>query len=193
MSVAERSSLRQLRGVLTVLAIPLVVGCPDVNQGLSTTQQEVIQEAAANYDFDAERPPLRIRDPQFPGAVSPGDAGPTMTISTMHLKPGRERGSHRLIARIKSEGDYPAMGIYTGMNYIWRSSWDTTGAAAWVTKVVSTKPSTPEHVLARDPRMHEYTTGDPAEPRLVHVTKASFAIAACLDDPMCGSGHCGYF
>jgi hypothetical protein len=116
-----------------------------------------------------------------------------MTIATMRLKSGKPQPSHRLIARIKSDGDYPAMGIHEGMNLVWRSSWDSTTAGSWVTKIVPLAPFMPEHVLTRDPRMHEFTGGDPREPRLVRVTVASVAFAACLDDPMCGSGHCGYW
>jgi hypothetical protein len=207
MSVAERSSAWQARVALAAVAAVLAAGCekpkdvqqpPQVitvsdTQGLSAAQAALVVEAVTEYDIGPERTPLAIRDSLFPGAVTAGDAAPTMTIATLHLKSGHARPGHRLIARIKSNGDYADMGIHTGMNFIWRSSWDSTAAATWVTKVIPTKPAAPEYILHRDARLHEYTSGDPAEPRLVRVTKASFSFAACLEDPMCGSGHCGYW
>jgi hypothetical protein len=164
-------------------------------QGLSPAQVAIFQEAVTEYDTDtAERPPLAIRDTAFPGSHTPGDSAPHMTIATMRLKTGHPKPPHRLIARIKSDGDYPGIGIREGTNFIWRSSWDTTTAATWITKVVPMKASAPEYVLHRDARLHEYTSGSSAaEPRLVKVAVASFAFATCLDDPMCGSGHCGYW
>jgi len=39
----------------------------------------------------------------------------------------------------------------------------------------------------------EYSHGDPAEPRLVMKQVHSFALAACLEDRICPSGHCGYY
>lgn len=203
MSGLERSSRWQ--GLVAVLALvagvasscrkepaPSIIAVSDT-LGLAPSQTALIVEAATHYDTGPKRGPLAIRDTAFPGPSTPGDSAPHMSIATMTLKTGHARPPYRLIARIMSDGDYPAMGIYRGMNFVWRSSWDTTAAATWVTKVVPMTPSATEHVLKRDPRLHEYTSGDPAEPRLVQVSKASYAFAACLDDPMCGSGHCGYW
>jgi hypothetical protein len=196
MSVAERSSVRQLQRALPVFAILLAAGCkkpPEQGDQGSRAQQAIMREVEANYDIGPERPALAITDTAFPGPSTDGNSPPRMTIATLKLKPGHPKPPRRLIARIKSDGDYPAMGIYAGMNFIRRNSWDPKAAASWVTEVVSLKPSTSPYQLHRDVRMHEYTSGDAAEPRLVQVTKASFAFAACLDDPMCGSGHCGYW
>jgi hypothetical protein len=207
MSVAERSSRRQVQVALVALLVLAGTGCgknaqvqvqdtpqrfqmPDT-AGMSAAQQAILLEAASEYDTFGERPPVAIDLPNFRGPHTPGnaEAAPNMTIATMRLKSGHTQPSHRLIARIKSEGDYPPFGIYAGMNFIWRNSWSNADTATWVTKIVPTKPSAPEHVLQRD--SVEYTHGAPAEPRLVKMTVASFAIAACLDDPRCGSGHCG--
>jgi hypothetical protein len=207
MSDAERSSPWQVRVALVAVVAVCAADCekpavvqqpPQViqvsdTQGLSAAQAALVVEAATEYDIGPERTPLAIRDTVFPGPSTAGDAAPSMTIATLNLKSGHGRPGHRLIARIKSSGDYADMGIRTGMNFIWRNSWDSTAAATWVTKVVPVKPAAPEYILHRDARLHEYTSGDPAEPRLVRVTKASFSFAACLEDPMCGSGHCGYW
>jgi hypothetical protein len=174
-----------------VQEVPQAFQMPDTT-GMSAAQQAILAEAATEYDTFAERPPVAIDLPNFRGPHTPGnvDAAPNMTIATMRLKSGHPQPGHRLIARITSAGDYPPFGVYAGMNFIWRNSWNNADTATWVTKVVPTKPSAPpEHVLHRD--SVEYTHGAPTEPRLVKMTVASFAIAACLDDPRCGSGHCG--
>lgn len=210
MSVAERSCLRQAQATVLALLVSvtlLAAGCkkdqtvqvrpPSMQvsdtQGLSPAQQALIVEADTDYEIGPERPPLAIRDTAFPGSSTEGDSAPQMTIATMTFKAGHTKPSHRLIARIKSDGDYPAMGIHAGVNFLWRNSWDTAAKATWVSKVIPLKAGATEYALHRDARLHEYTTGDPQQPRLVRVTKASFAFAACLDDPMCGSGHCGYW
>lgn len=157
-------------------------------------QQATYVEALSDYDIDEERAPSEVTIRSFPKPALPEALAPHMTIATMHLKSGRARpASHRLIARITSDGDYPAMGIYTGANFVWRNSWDSTAVATWVTKIVPTKPFMPDYTLTRDPGMHQFTSGDPRQPRLVRITVASVAFAACLDDPMCPTGHCSYW
>jgi hypothetical protein len=208
MSVAERSSPKQVQLALIAFVALLGLNCKDEpppqkapqvlqmtdTQGLPRARVALMREAVTEYDIGPERPPLAIRDTAFPGPSTDGETAPQMTIATLRLKARHSRPSgHQLIARIKSNGNYPAMGIHTGLNFIWRNSWDSTAAARWVTKVIPMHPSAPDYTLHRDSRLHEYTSGDAAEPRLVRVTKASFAFATCLEDPMCGSGHCGYW
>jgi len=166
---------------------------PDTT-GMTPVQVQILKEALSHYNIDKnERPPLAITDSSFPGAAIPESEAPEMTIATMTRDTTTPRPAWRLIARITSRGDYPAMGVYKGTNFIWRSSWNNADSATWVTRVVSTSPGKAAHDLHRDPRTIEYTHGDPSQPRLVKITVHSIAFAVCLDDPMCGSGHCGAF
>jgi hypothetical protein len=211
MRVAARSSQSTAQVALFALAVMFSAACKDKDTntnagerlgtpqafqmpdttGMSAAQQAILLEAASDYDTFEERQPVAITDPTFSGPHTPGDAALNMTIATMRLKSGHAQPPQRLIARITSDADYPAMGIYSGMNFIRRSSWNTADTTSWVTKVVPTKPSAPEYMLKRD--TVELTHGAASEPRLVKITVASFAFAACLDDPRCGSGHCGYW
>lgn len=85
------------------------------------------------------------------------------------------------------------MGLQAGDNYIWRSSRDTAAAGSWVTRIVSGDSASTSYILRRDPSRTEYTHGDPFEPRLVRFILRSEALGACLDDPSCATGHCGYY
>jgi hypothetical protein len=135
-------------------------------------------------------------DPNFPGPTVSNDEAPTMTIATLKLKPGRPRGARRLLARITSDKDYAPMGIAKGQNFVWRNSWDSTAVAAatWVNTLTPARAGRPDHVLTRDPRLNRYPpVGVPHEPHLLKLTVRSIAFVACLDDPICGTGHCGNF
>ncbi|HET9013174.1 MAG TPA: hypothetical protein VFN38_15215 [Gemmatimonadaceae bacterium] len=203
MRLIERSPSRLPHALLLSIST-LLAGCALLEQPYreaapvyitgTSEQQAIFFEALTDYNIDAEREPIAITLATFPKPSIPDTSAPHMTIATMRLKPGHmPPASHRLIARITSDGDYPAMGIYAGANFVWRNSWDSTAVATWVTRVVPTKPSMPAYVLTRDPGMHEFTSGDAHQPRLVRATIASVAFAACLDDPMCPTGHCGYW
>ena len=159
-----------------------------------TSNAVIVRQAGTLYDFGPERRPIAIRDSGFAGpVVSDTTAVPRMTIATASLKSGVVPPQERILARIHSSGDYAPMGIHAGDNYIARSSSDTTAAAQWVTKVVSANASAMAYQLRRDARSIEYTHGEPREPRLVRITVHSVAIAVCLSDPVCSSGHCGYW
>ena len=159
-----------------------------------TTTAGILREARTTYEYGPERPPISIQDTAFPGTVvsDPGTV-PRMTIATAKLKPGAQPPAYPVLARIRSSGDYPPMGIHAGDNFIWRSSSDTTMAANWATKLVAGRDSATSYSLHRDTRSIEYTHGDPKEPRLVRITVHSMAIGVCLSDPVCSSGHCGYW
>jgi hypothetical protein len=116
-----------------------------------------------------------------------------MTIATAKLKPNMPQPAHRIIARIRSDAPYASMGIQSGFNYVWRNSWSDADTTSWITRVIS-RDSLTALDLIRDPRRLEYTHGNSAkEPRLVILKVHSIALAVCLDDPMCPTGHCGYY
>jgi hypothetical protein len=159
-----------------------------------TSSAMLVRRARTLYEYGPERRPIAITDSAFAGPVVPDTtAVPRMTISTATLKPGVTPPPERILARIRSSGDFAPMGIHAGDNYIARSSSDSTSAAQSVTMVVSANLAASPYRLHRDARAIEYTHGDPREPRLVRITVHSFAIAACLSDPVCSSGHCGYW
>jgi hypothetical protein len=178
----------------TLFAASLALGCQQLEQLDDTTNAGIVRQAGSLYDYGRERPPAAIKDSAFPGPVVEDPPGaPNMSIATATLKEGVTQPPHRILARIHSSGDYAPMGIRAGDNYIWRSSWDSTKAASWVTSIVPGDSAATRHTLQRDARLTEYTHGDAAEPRLVRITVHSLAIGVCLSDPVCTSGHCGYW
>ena len=191
-----RSAVTPPRKLLTAvstgaLALSILACSSALLQNVSSTA--VRRDAQSLYDFGPERPPLRNNDPAFKGPVVPDGGIPRMWISTATLKPNVPVPKDRIIARIRSERAYPPMGLAAGVNYIWRNSRDARRAKEWKTLVVPADDQPARHVLTRDTRMMEYTHGDPAEPRLVILQVHSQALAMCLDDPMCSTGHCGYY
>ncbi len=190
---SERTPSRTiLAATLTGTLVVTFLACaPRLIQDVSDTQ--VRRDAVALYDFGPERQPISGDDPGFPGPVVPDGQIPRMTIATATLKPNVPVPKDRIIARIRSERAYPPLGISAGDNYIWRNSRDVSRAKDWVTLVAGGNSAALRHVLRRDGRHRAYSHGDPAEPRLVLLHVHSVALGACLDDPMCSTGHCGYF
>ena len=159
---------------------------------LPTPTQLSVLGAADDYDVGPERPSTTEVDPDFPGPTVSTEP-PDMTIAAMTLKPGRPRGPRRLLARITSPSDYEPMGLVKGQNLVWRNTWDSTATGA-VDVVTPMRPGRPDHVLTRDPRLNRYPPTDaPHRPRLIKLSVRSFAFVACLDDPMCPTGHCGKY
>jgi hypothetical protein len=189
-----RSQSRRILTTVSAAALTIgVLACwPIVLPHMSNAA--VLQEAQSLYDFGPERAPLTDVDPAFRGPVVPDGEIPRMWISTATLKANVPVPETRIIARIRSEGAYPRMGIAAGYNYVWRNSRDTSVARRWVTSVVSADSATTRHDLQRDYRFMEYMHGDPTEPRLVILRVHSIALGVCLDDPLCQpAGHCGYY
>lgn len=150
-------------------------------------------EAESLYSYGRERPQVTVKDPEFRGPYVANDSLPRMWIATATLKKGARRPPQRIIARIRSERPYPKAGIDSGYNYVVRSSWDAKEAKSWVTTIESGSGRLDAYTLTRDPRMREYTHGDAREPRLVRVLVHSVGFGACFDDPICPTGHCGYY
>jgi hypothetical protein len=158
-----------------------------------SVHQAVVREADSLYDFGNEREAITVTDHDFLGPIVDDGTIPRMTIATARLKPNAARPLHRIIARITSQRAYPNMGIQRGYNYVWRSSWFDADSSGWKTLIIPRDSST-SRALVRDRRRQEYTHGrSPEEPRLVILKVHSVALGLCLDDPMCPTGHCGYY
>ena len=192
MSFAER--LTQKSFAIVPLVALLLIGC---NNPEPTPSQLAIRPQAQNdYDFGPERPAIDMTDSTFPGSSVPDSAAPRMTASTMTLKTGHARSTRRLLARITSSRDYPPMGIYAGVNYVWRNTWDTTSVAAarWTNIITPDATGRPDKRLVRDARLDRFPiTLGLHEPSVVRLRVNSYAFEVCLDDPVCPSGHCGYY
>jgi hypothetical protein len=198
-------------GVMVVLVVLAAWGCRKESGSVDTpnpspvpvppaphpsTSEAIIAEAESLYTYARERPQLAVNDSGFPGPyVKDEDSLPRMWIAAATLKDTAHRPAGRIIARIRSERAYPMAGIDSGYNYVWRNTWrtDSATAASWEMKIVSHDTATKAHTLTRDFRKHEYTHGDAREPRLVRVKVHSVAFGACFDDPICPTGHCGYY
>lgn len=161
---------------------------------VDTSSGAIISEARKLYDYGRERPPVSVRDTAYPGPYVSDDAIPRVWIATASLKRGTPQPKTRIIARIRSERAFAPLGLVAGYNYVWRNSWDTTAASRWISRIIPDDRATKPHDLVRDARHHEYTRGMSAlEPRLVRIRVHSTALGLCLDDPICPSGHCGYY
>lgn len=200
MTLRQRSVLKSQVVAAAVVLTVLFSGCRWIDRLFGrgqTTSQAFVLEAAKDYDVGPERGAITETDRGFPGPTAPDTAAPgTITIATMTLKSGRPRGSRQLLARITSDKDYPLMGIVEGQNYIWRNTWDSTAVAAatWVNTLTPAKYGKPDHVLTHDSRLNRYPAVEsPHQPRLLKLIVNSIAFVACLDDPGCTSGHCGYY
>jgi hypothetical protein len=198
MTLAHRSVLKSRVVACAILLTVLFSGCRWIDRLLGrptvTITQPLIVEAAKDYDVGPERPAITETDRTFPGPTAPDTAAPTtITIATMTLKSGRPRGPRQLMARITSNKAYPLMGIVEGQNFVWRNTWDSTAVAS-VNTLTPARPGEPDHVLTRDSRSNRYpAVNPPHQPRLLKLLVNSFAFVACLDDPGCGTGHCGYY
>lgn len=172
---------------------PSARGASSVPAADDTSRAALLREAESLYVYDRdERKPLTRTDPDFKGPVVEDKALPDVRISTARLKDPRRHPRYRIIARINSSAPYDGLGLGKGFNYVWRNSWDSAQAGTWVTKIIPSDASKPDHVLTRDSRDIPYSHGDAREPRLVRIKVHSVALGLCIDDPRCG-GHCGYY
>lgn len=196
MTLANRSIVQSRVVACGVLLIAAAAGCSHLLGHVRTATQSAILEAQNDYDVGSERPPVAENDPIFAGPTAPDAAAPAViTIATMTLKPGHPRGPRQLLARITSDRDYAPLGIAAGQNFVWRNSWDssTVAAARWANTITPASAGRPDHVLTRDPRLNRYPATIPHQPRLLKLAVRSIGFIVCLDDPMCSTGHCGYF
>ena len=193
MTLARRPTWKSLTIPRIVLIAAVVSGC-NKDQQLTATQSAVLA-AKDDYDEGPERPMETADDPNFPGQTVSDDDAPVMKIRTLTLKQGHSHGPKRLFARIHSDKNYPLMGIHAGQNIVWRDSWDSTAVASatWKNTVTPEEPGEPDHVLTRDSRLNQYPAVVAHQPRVIKLKVRSVAFVVCLEDPMCGTGHCGHY
>lgn len=187
-----------------VLALSmLAAGCARANDektGAAKPPDQAAIVASAQSDYDYESPERGADTADDPDdlendGVEAGSA-PTMTIARATLK-GSATGApdSEVLARITSSAAYDKLGISAGVNYVWRDRRDPPkDDLTWKMYVVPADLTVKMEKWKRDGKKKAYTHGEPHQPRLVVASKdkATIAFGACLDDPVCGSGHCGY-
>jgi hypothetical protein len=159
------------------------------------TQAEVI-ELAKSYTFPNPREPVApiadLPNPDLPESEVPT----TFTIArAVPVTPPGPVG-RVLMALVYSNKPYKRLGIETGNNYIFRDSTER-DAKKFETYMVPADPGSSGDAKKLKRASEKFSDGDHTEPRLVKsatkvMTGALFAFGACLEDPGCGSGHCGY-
>ena len=148
-----------------------------------------VMELAKSYDFVNPQGPVApstaLPDPGVPEADAP-----TMTIARAVPKVSPAPAGKVIMALVHSDKAYKQLGIEAGDNYIWRDSTDSDNKK-WETYMVPASAGSDPKKMKR--AADKFSDGDHTEPRLVRsMTKALLAFGACLEDPACGSGHCGY-
>lgn len=156
-----------------------------------------ILASAKSSDYTYEDPAriaVSARDPTditHPGV--PEASAPTMTIAKAIRASTPTPLTEEVLAKIVSDRAYPDLGLRPGDNYVWRYRADPV-AANWQVWVVSDNPSHMGKQLSRS--AHDFTDGNHTQPRIVRARRttaaAVVAFGACLEDPVCPSGHCGY-
>lgn len=180
--------------VVLAVSLTLVQACAD-NVGIFSskpTQSEVL-ELAKSYDFVNPTGPIPAANPLPDGTGVPANQAPTsLTIERAVPKVSPAPEGKVILARVHSDKAYQHLGIEEGDNYIWvdrhlpklLKHW-------WRTYMVPAKAGSDAKRLKRSD--DEYSHGDPTEPRLVMmIVRGIESFGACLDDPNCGSGHCGF-
>lgn len=146
---------------------------------------------AKSYQFVDPQGPIDPVNPLPPGTgVKDSDAPTKITIARAVPTATPAPTGKVILALVNSDKEYKPLGIEEGDNYIYRDETDP-DSTKWETYMVPVKAgSNPKH-MKRD--KERYSEGDHTQPRLVRVlTKSLVAFGACLDDPACQSGHCGY-
>jgi hypothetical protein len=170
-------------------------GGKTVARDLKPTQAEVI-ELAKSYDFPNAKEPVApiadLPDPDLPEA----DAPTKLTIARAVPKTPPGPVGRVLMALVYSDKPYKRLGIEEGNNYVFR---DSTGKdpKKFETYMVPADPKSSGDAKKLKRDSDKYSEGDHTEPRLVktaakRMTGTMLAFGACLEDPGCTSGHCGY-
>jgi hypothetical protein len=159
------------------------------------TQAEVI-ELAKSYTFPNPRPPVSpiadLPNPDLPD----GQAPTTFTIArAVPVTPPGPVG-RVLMALVYSDKPYKRLGIEVGNNYIFRDSTEK-DPKKFETYMVPADPGSSGDAKRLKRASEKFSDGDHTEPRLVKtatkvMTRSLLAFGACLEDPGCASGHCGY-
>jgi hypothetical protein len=173
-------------------------------KGMAPPDKDAILTSARN-DYDYETPERSPDDADNPNDITnggvPAGQAPTMKISKATRKSPVSSPTEEVLARIVSDKPYAPLGIIAGTNYLWRDRNDP-DHGKWKVYMIAddatTKPnklkrSNAEYVKSDDSGPHPHT-----QPRIARATKRknarvdSFAFGVCLEDPVCGTGHCGY-
>jgi hypothetical protein len=191
-----RRSRRFARGALVTVALSLWVGGCGGGLGVFASKPDTAEvlALAARYRFVNPRPPVPSIVPLPGGTGVPSADAPTdFTIERAVPITSPAPEGKVILARVHSNKAYAHMGVADGYNYVWRDQrlprpfkhW-------WKTYMVPEKGADPKRLKRGK---EEYSHGDSTEPRLVVMSDRGTgltAFGACLDDPNCGSGHCGY-
>ena len=188
--------------VLAAVALSLLACTEKNNPGIKTvagdkkpTQAEVI-ELAKSYTFPNPTAPVApiadLPNPDLPDTDAPTKI--TIARAVPNTPPGPS--GRVLMALVYSDKPYKRLGIEAGNNYIFRDSTEKDPKKFETYMVPADAGSSGDaKKLKRAPE--KFSDGDHTEPRLVKttakvMTRSLLAFGACLEDPGCGSGHCGY-
>lgn len=156
----------------------------------------LILASAKSSDYTYETPRIPV-DASNPSDISnpgvPESSAPTMTIAKATRANTPTPLTEEVLAKIVSDRAYPDLGVLPGDNYVWRYRADS-DSTKWEVWVVPDNPSHRAEPLSRS--AEHFSDGDPTQPRIVRARRtaagAVIAFAACLQDPVCPSGHCGF-
>lgn len=150
---------------------------------------QAVMDLAKSYDFVNPSAPVDANT-ALPGQPVPDTDAPNMTIARAVAKMSPAPVGFVILAVVTSDKAYKPLGIEPGLNYIWRDETDA-DAKKWETYMVPANVKSDPKKMKRENT--KYSEGEHTEPRLVRtLTRAQFSFGACLEDPACGSGHCGY-
>jgi hypothetical protein len=192
-------SWRTSRSTLLAASVLLSMqACDRTPKGADTAQARAkkpdpaaVAALAKSYDFVDPAAPVDAVTPLPDGTAVPEGAAPTvLTIARAVPTASPAPSGEVILALVNSNKAYPPLGIEVGDNWIWRNQADA-DPKKWDTYMVPAAAGSDPKKLKRDNK--EYSNGSHEQPRLVRsINKAVLSFGACLDDPACGSGHCGY-
>jgi hypothetical protein len=182
------------RGILIASGVASsLLGCGKGDGGRETRKKPdpvAVIALANSYSFVNPSGPVNAITPLPPGDGVDEKDVPTMTIARAVPKVAPAPAGYVILALVNSDKPYKRLGVETGDNYVWRDETDA-DSKNWDTYMVPASPTSDPKKLKRESK--KYSDGEHTEPRLVRsVTRAEFSFGACLEDPACGSGHCGY-
>jgi hypothetical protein len=158
----------------------------------------ILQSAQSSaYTYEASpRPPVAAKNPDdiTHNGVAQGLAPTRFTIAKAMRSTTPTPLTEEVLAVIDSDRAYPELGILPALNYVWRYRADT-DPTKWEVWLIPERAPRNAKQLTRS--AERFTDGDHTEPRLVRAEKTraavvAIAFGACLEDPACQSGHCGY-
>lgn len=195
------------------IASMLMMGCARNREEPVASKQpdhHAVVASASRYDFDAPMPPVPAVVPASAvGNEGVAGTGPdTITIAWAHLKPRLPPDpKSQIIALIHSSAAYKPLHIPAGDSYLWRDKFDPTDSKdhSWKLWIIPKDESDGDvkkwkrwkgevefsdvHVNPKQPHIivvhKEVSDG-------VHALVDGIAFGACIDDPVCSAGHCGY-